>query len=39
MKLITPLAIPEKDNCDLCRVETNKRREAKNSYSPNDFDP
>ena len=32
MKLFTPFTIPKKDNCDLCRIKTNKRREAKNTF-------
>ena len=30
MKLFTPFAIPQKDNCDLCRDKSNKRREVVN---------
>ena len=26
MKLFTPFTIPEKDNCDLCKIKTNKRK-------------
>ncbi len=32
MKLFTPFTIPQKDNCDLCRIKTNKRREAENPF-------
>ena len=30
MKLFTPFTIPQKENCDLCRIKTNKRKEAEN---------
>ena len=30
MKLFTPFAIPQKDNCDVCRDKSNKRREVVN---------
>ena len=30
MKLFTPFTIPKKENCDLCRIEKNKKKEAKN---------
>ncbi len=30
MKLFTPFTIPQKDNCDLCRIKTNKRKEVEN---------
>ena len=32
MKLFTPFTIPKKDNCDLCRIKTNKPREAENPF-------
>jgi len=32
MKLFTPFTIPQKDNCDLCRIKTNKRRGAENLF-------
>ena len=32
MKLFTPFTIPQKDNCDLCRGKTNKRREVENPF-------
>jgi len=32
MKLFTPFTIPKEDNCDLCRIKTNKRREAENLF-------
>ena len=32
MKLFTPFTIPQKDNCDLCRIKTKKRREAENPF-------
>ena len=32
MKLFTPFTIPQKDNCDLCKVKTNKSKEADNPF-------
>jgi len=32
MKLFTPFTIPQKENCDLCRIKTNKRKETKNPF-------
>jgi len=32
MKLFTPFTIPQKENCDLCRVKTNKRKATKNPF-------
>ena len=32
MKLFTPYTIPKKDNCDLCKIKTNERREAENPF-------
>ena len=32
MRLFTPFTIPQKDNCDLCRGKTNKRREVENPF-------
>ena len=32
MRLLTPFTIPKKENCDLCRIKTNKRREAENLF-------
>ena len=32
MRLFTPFTIPKKDNCDLCRGKTNKRREVENPF-------
>ena len=29
MKLFTPLTISKKDNCDLCRIKTNKKTAVK----------
>ena len=31
-KHFPPFTIPQKDNCDLCRFKTNKRREAENPF-------
>ena len=30
MKLFTPFTIPQKDNCDLCRIKTNKSNATEN---------
>tara|TARA_Y100001968_G_scaffold244423_1_gene228477 strand:- start:114 stop:227 length:114 start_codon:yes stop_codon:yes gene_type:complete len=32
MKLFTPFTIPKKENCDLFRIKTKKRREAENRF-------
>ena len=32
MKLFTPFTIPQKDNCDLCRGKSNKRRDVENPF-------
>ena len=32
MKLFTPFTIPKKDNCDLCKVKTNKRRQVEKPF-------
>ena len=32
MKLFTPFTIPEKDNCDLCKIKTNKRKATENRF-------
>jgi len=32
MKLFTPFTIPQKDNCDLCRIKTNKRKATENPF-------
>ena len=32
MKLFTPFTIPQKGNCDLCRIKTNKRKAPENSF-------
>ena len=32
MKLFTPFTIPQKDNCDLCRIKTKKRREDEKPF-------
>ena len=31
MRLFTPLTIPEKENCDLCRIEKNKKKAVENN--------
>ena len=28
MRLFTPFTIPKKENCDLCRIEKNKKKEV-----------
>ena len=30
MKLFTPFTIPDKDNCDLCKIKINKKRNTEN---------
>ena len=32
MRLFTPFTIPNKTNCDLCRIKTNKRRETESPF-------
>ncbi len=32
MKLFTPFTIPQKDKCDLCRFNTNKRKATENLF-------
>ena len=32
MKLFTPFTIPQKDNCDLCRIEKNKQKVVENQF-------
>ena len=32
MKLFTPFTIPQKDNCDLCRIKINKRKAVENPF-------
>mgnify|MGYP004112165291 CR=1 FL=1 len=32
MKLFTPFTIPKKDNCDLCKIKTNKRKAVENPF-------
>ena len=32
MKLFNPFTIPKKDNCDLCRIKTNKRKATENPF-------
>jgi len=32
MKLFTPFTIPEKGNCDLCKIKTNKRKATENRF-------
>ena len=37
MKLFTPFNIPEKDNCDLCKIKTKKRKAVGNPFLDNLF--
>jgi len=37
MRLFTPFTIPRKDNCDLCRIKTNKRKAIENPFLDNLF--
>ena len=32
MILSTPLTIPKKDNCDRCKIKTNKRKATENRF-------
>ena len=32
MRLFTPFTIPAKDNCDLCKIKTNKRKATENRF-------
>ena len=32
MKLFTPFTIPEKDNCDLCKIKTKKRKSVEKPF-------
>ena len=32
MRLFTPFTIPKKENCDLCRIEKNKKKQQKIIY-------
>ena len=32
MKLFTPFTIPQKDNCDLCRIAKNKQKVVVNPF-------
>ena len=32
MRLFTPFTIPQKDNCDLCRIKANKRKAVENPF-------
>jgi len=32
MRLFTPFTIPEKDNCDLCKIKTKKRKATENRF-------
>ena len=32
MKLSTPLTSPQKDNCDLFKIKTNKRKATENRF-------
>ena len=31
-KLFTPFTIPEKDNCDLCKIKTKERKATENRF-------
>ena len=37
MRLFTPFTIPKKENCDLCRIKTNKRIKTENRLLDNLF--
>tara|TARA_B100000965_G_scaffold224772_1_gene188138 strand:- start:286 stop:543 length:258 start_codon:yes stop_codon:yes gene_type:complete len=37
MRLFTPFTIPQKENCDLCRVEKNKEKAVENHLLDNLF--
>jgi len=37
MKLFTPFTIPKKENCDLCRIEKNKKKIVENPLLDNLF--
>ena len=32
MRLSTPFTIPQKDNCDFCKIKTNKRKATENRF-------
>ena len=38
MRLFTPFTIPQKENCDLCRIENNKKKAVKNPFLDNLFE-
>ena len=38
MRLFTPFTIPQKENCDLCRIEKNKKKAVKNPFLDNLFE-
>jgi len=35
MRLFTPFTIPKKENCDLCRIEKNKKKIVENPLLDN----
>ena len=37
MRLFTPFTIPQKDNCDLCRINNNKKKAVENHLLDNLF--
>lgn len=37
MRLFTPFTIPKKENCDLCRIEKNKKKTVENHLLDNLF--
>ena len=37
MRLFTPFTIPKKENCDLCRIEKNKKKIVENPLLDNLF--
>ena len=37
MRLFTPFTIPKKENCDLCRINNNKKKAVENHFLDNLF--
>jgi len=37
MRLFTPFTIPQKENCDLCRINNNKKKAIENHLLDNLF--
>ena len=37
MRLFTPFTVPKKENCDLCRIEKNKKNIVENPLLDNLF--